>query len=75
MEELEGFLVEEEVVEEERQTNQFPSIISSLAWQQMEKQENDFNVTCRWIASHKMSDLSFVQDKHRGYDVWPGLGR
>ena len=47
MEELEGYLVEEQVVEEKRQTNQFLSITSSLAWQQLEKQEKDLNVACR----------------------------
>ena len=52
MKELEGYLVEEQVVEGERQTNQFASITSSLAWQQLEKQEKGFNVACRWIASH-----------------------
>ena len=47
VEELEGFLVEEQVVEEDREANQFSSIKSSLSWQQLEKQKEDFNIACR----------------------------
>ena len=49
VEELEGFLVEEKVVEEDREANQFSSIKSSLSWQQLEKQEEDFNIACRYM--------------------------
>ena len=47
VEELEGFLVEEQVVEEDKEANQFSSIKSSLSWQQLEKQKEDFNIACR----------------------------
>ena len=49
VEELEGFLVEEQVVEEDREANQFSSIKSSLSWQQLEKQKEDFNIACRYM--------------------------
>ena len=47
VEELEGFVVEEQVVEEDREANQFSSIKSSLSWQQLHKQKEDFNLSCR----------------------------
>ena len=49
VEELERFLVEEQVVEEDREANQFSSIKSSLSWQQLEKQKEDFNIACRYM--------------------------
>ena len=49
VEELEGFLVEEQVLEEDKDANLFSSIKSSLSWQQLEKQKEDFNIACRYM--------------------------
>ena len=66
VEELEGFLVEEQVVEEGKEANQFSSIKSSLSWQQLEKQKEDFNIACRYIVQSSDGTKQFfcVQDQH-----------
>ena len=51
-----GFIMEEEAVEhnvseeemeEDEESNQFSSLLSTLTWQQMKNIEEDFNITCR----------------------------
>ena len=79
VEELEGFLVEEQAVEEDREANQFSSIKSSLSWQQLEKQKEDFNIACRYMVRSSDGTKHFffcVQDQHWGNDVraWLGSG-
>jgi len=60
VEDVGGFLVEEQVVEKDRQRNQFASITSTLAWQQLEKQKEDFNIACRINTEDMMSGLDWA---------------
>jgi len=39
--------VSEEEMEEDEESNQFSSILSTLTWQQLKNIEDDFNMTCR----------------------------
>ena len=39
--------VTEEEMEEDEESNQFSSILSTLTWQQLKNIEDDFNMTCR----------------------------
>lgn len=39
--------ITEEEMEEDEESNQFSSILSTLTWQQLKNIEEDFNVTCR----------------------------
>ena len=44
----EQFLVEEEMIEEDRENNQFPSVRSTLTWTQTERRQEQFDITCRF---------------------------
>ena len=39
--------ISEEEMEEDEESNQFSSILSTLTWHQLKNIEEDFNITCR----------------------------
>ena len=41
------YAVEEEQVEEDQDKNQFTSVVSTLTWTQVERTEEEFNISCR----------------------------
>jgi len=51
--------ISEEVMEEDVESNQFSSILSTLTWHQLRNVEEDFNITCRAKVYEEEEDLVF----------------